>query len=61
MGLHYAGEPVDGSDPETRLRKMVTKAIAILYYGKPQSNNPRSVLYNQIGGIEELDQVGEDF
>jgi hypothetical protein len=61
MGLHYSGEPADVSDPETRVRKMVTKDIAILYYGKPQSNDPHSVLYNQIGGIEELDQVGEDF
>ena len=61
MGLHYNGEPANGTDPETRVRKMVTKDIAILYYGKPQSSNPHSVLYNQIGGIQELDQIGEDF
>jgi predicted Zn-dependent protease len=61
MDLHYAGEPVDGSDRETRVRKMVTKDIALLYYGKSPSNNPHSVLYNQIGGIEDLDKVGEDF
>lgn len=61
MGLHYPGEPVDGSDPETRVRKMVTKDIGLLYFGKSPSSNPRSVLYNQIGGIEELDHVGEDF
>jgi predicted Zn-dependent protease len=61
MGLHYAGEPADGADPETRVRKMVTKNIAILYYGKAQSSNPHSVLYNQIGGIEDLDKVSEDF
>jgi predicted Zn-dependent protease len=47
--------------PGTRLRKIVTKDIGILYYGLPQSQNPNSVLYNQIMGIEELDEVGEDF
>jgi predicted Zn-dependent protease len=45
----------------TRLRKIVTKDIGILYYGLPQSDNPHSVLYNQIMGIEELDAEGEDF
>jgi hypothetical protein len=41
-----------------RLRKIVTKDLGILYYGLPQSQNAKSVLYNQIMGIEELDQVG---
>jgi predicted Zn-dependent protease len=45
----------------TRLRKIVTKDIGILYYGLPQSPNSNSVLYSQIMGIDELDQVGEDF
>jgi predicted Zn-dependent protease len=54
----------DSSDPDvpgTRLRKMVTKDIGLLYYGLAQSADPKSVLYNQIMGIEELDNVGEDF
>ena len=45
----------------SRLRKMVTKNIGILYYHLPQSDDPRSVLYRNVGGIEELDQMGEDF
>lgn len=61
MNLHYAGEPADVAKPEVRVRKMTTKDIGLLYYGLPQSDNPHNVLYNQIGGIEELDQVGEDF
>jgi hypothetical protein len=61
MRLHYAGEPPDENFAETRLRKMVTKDIGILYYGLAPNHNPRSVLYNQILGIEELDQVGEEF
>ena len=43
------------------LRKMVTKNIGILYYRLPQSDDPRSVLYKNVGGIEELDYMGEEF
>lgn len=45
----------------TRLRKMVTKNVGILYYHLPQSDNPRSVLYRRVGGIRDLDYMGEDF
>jgi hypothetical protein len=55
MRLHYAGEPPDENFAETRLQKMVTKDIGILYDGLAPNQNPRSVLYNQILGIEELD------
>ncbi|HKG14579.1 MAG TPA: hypothetical protein VKB12_14730 [Pyrinomonadaceae bacterium] len=44
-----------------RSRKMVTKNIGILYYRLPQSDDPRSVLYKNVGGIEELDYMGEEF
>jgi predicted Zn-dependent protease len=46
---------------ESRLRKMVTKNIGLLYYQLPQSGDPRSVLYNNIDGIAELDYMGEEF
>ena len=45
----------------SRLRKMVTKNIGIMYYDLYETDNPRSVLYGRIGGIEELDFMGEDF
>lgn len=45
----------------TRLRKVITKNIGILYYRLPQSNDPRSVMFRSILGLEELDRVGEDF
>jgi predicted Zn-dependent protease len=61
MDLHYPGEPGFEATEKKRLRKMVTKDIGMLYYGMPLSGNPRSVLYGRILGIEELDQVSEDF
>lgn len=44
-----------------RLRKMVTKNVGILYYHLEQSDNPRSVLYRNAGGIKELDYMREEF
>lgn len=61
MGLHYLGEPAEDANLRTRLRKVVTKDIGILYYAKPPNENPRSVLYSNILEIQELDQVTENF
>ena len=61
LSLPDIGQPLERDLPNKRLRKIVTKDIGILYYGLPQSQNPKSVLYNQIMGIEELDEVGDDF
>ncbi|HEY6373397.1 MAG TPA: hypothetical protein VIX37_22670 [Candidatus Sulfotelmatobacter sp.] len=41
-------QPMTPETPATRLRKIVTKDIGILYYGLPQSGDPHSVLYSQI-------------
>ncbi len=61
LSLPDIGQVLERDLPGKRLRKIVTKDIGILYYGLPQSQNPKSVLYNQIIGIEELDEVGDDF
>ena len=61
LNLHYPGEPARGARPEVRLRKIVVKDIGMLYYGLPQSDNPASVLYSGIAGIEELDKLTESF
>jgi predicted Zn-dependent protease len=45
----------------SRIRKVVTKNVGILYYKLGASDNPRSVLYRKVGGIRELDNMGEDF
>ena len=61
MDLHYPGEPDSEATVRNRLRKVVTKDVGILYFDKPQSENPKSVLYSGIMGIQELDLVSEDF
>lgn len=55
------GEPADGELLQMRLRKMITKNIGILYYKKEPSDDPKSVLYNNILGLEELDNMSEEF
>lgn len=59
MGLGSTVLPAE--KVESRLRKMVTKNIGVLYYRLPQSDDPRSVLYKNVGGISELDYMGEEF
>ena len=61
MSLRYPGEPSGGTTLRERLRKVVTKDVGLLYYRKEASENPRSVLYSGIMGIQELDRVSEDF
>ncbi|HEX6730977.1 MAG TPA: hypothetical protein VF074_13225 [Pyrinomonadaceae bacterium] len=61
MDLPVVKKPASQKLILTRLRKMVTKNVGILYYHLPQNDNPRSVLYRNVGGIRELDFMGEDF
>jgi predicted Zn-dependent protease len=52
------------ADPEllkSRVRKMLTKGIGIMYFNRTPSDDPRSMLYGNILGLEELDAMGEDF
>ena len=44
-----------------RLRKMVTKNVGILYYNLAPNDNPQSVLFRNVGGVRDLDSMGEDF
>ena len=55
------GAPPNEDLFNTRLRKMVTKNIGLLYFDKSLNNNPRSVLYSKVGGLEELDNMTEEF
>jgi predicted Zn-dependent protease len=45
----------------SRLRKMVSKNIGLMYFGLSVSSDPASVLYANVGGIDDLDRMGEDF
>ena len=53
--------PVPGGLEATRLRKMTTKYIGVLYFGLSESGDPRSVLYGRILGVSDLDAMGEDY
>ena len=55
------GEQPDPGRFTARLHKMVAKNIGIMYYGLAISQDPRSVLYGQIDGVDELDLMTEYF
>lgn len=44
-----------------RLTKMVGKNIGVLYYRLPMNDDPTSLLYNNIGGPNDLDLIIEHF
>ena len=46
---------------ESRMRKMVLKNIGVLFYFYPTNHDPKSVLYDGVAGVEDLDNMGEDF
>src|SRR5262249_43043857 len=51
-------------DPDrlrARLRKMVTRQIGILHFRLPPSPDPGSVMHGAIGGVDDLDRLGEEF
>ena len=55
------GAPADNDLLDRRIRKMVLKNIGILYYQYPTNHDPKSVLYSDVLGVEDLDKMGEDF
>jgi predicted Zn-dependent protease len=43
----------------SRLRKMVTKSVGVMYYGLSVSDDPASVLYTPLS-VDDLDRMGEN-
>lgn len=54
------GDPPSEDLMRSRLRKMITKNIGIMYFAWPASPNPRSVMYRDILGVDDLDRMTED-
>jgi predicted Zn-dependent protease len=42
-----------------RLEKMFSRYVAIMVYSLPQNNDPTSILYRNIGGLDDLDRIIE--
>jgi predicted Zn-dependent protease len=53
--------PVDPIVLHNRLTRMVSREIGFLYYRLPFSNDSRSVVRASVLGVDELDEMGEDF
>lgn len=61
MDQRFFRRPADREWTRARLRKIATKNLGLLYYGLSGSDDPGSVLYRNVGGIEELDRMGFGF
>ena len=61
MDPENLGEVPDPGQLDRRLRKMVTKYIGYMYFRLPPSSNRNSIMYTPILGVDDLDEIGEDF
>jgi predicted Zn-dependent protease len=44
----------------SRVRKVITRIIGTLYFHLPESEDPRSVLYNNVLSLDDLDRMSEE-
>lgn len=59
MNPEIYGQPANEEAFRTRVRKMVSKYIGVLYYELPESSDPLSPVYGSIGGLGDLDNMSE--
>jgi predicted Zn-dependent protease len=45
----------------SRMRKMVTKYIGLMFFGLSESEDPGSAVYGRILSVADLDRIGEEF
>lgn len=57
----FFGDPPDPALATSRLRKLTTKMIGLLYYRLPESSDPESPLYGGINGISDIDSRRQAF
>jgi predicted Zn-dependent protease len=55
------GDPPNDEVLRSRLRKMLTKDIGLMCLGLAMNDNPRSALYGNVLGVDELDVMTEEF
>jgi predicted Zn-dependent protease len=60
MDPRFFSQPDNPDLLRRRLRHMVTKDLGLMLFGLEASPDPASPMYRDIGGIEELDAMGED-
>lgn len=61
MEPQAVGKAPDTEMTRSRLRKMVAKNIGLLVYHLPASTDPSSLLFRDILGVHELDNMVEDY
>ena len=61
MDPYNLGQRPDYALLRQRLRKMIAKNIGIMYFGLPISDNPRSALFGNVLGVDDLDKMTEEF
>jgi len=53
------GETARITEVQPSLRKLVTRTIGALHFGKPESTNPRNVMYGPLRSLDDLESIDE--
>ena len=61
LGLHFPDEIPEEASLTQRLRKVATKDIGLLYFWMPASHDRKSVLYDGMTGVQDLDLASDNF
>jgi predicted Zn-dependent protease len=59
MSEAFYGHPEDRTVLASRFGKMLTKNVGVLYFGLPLSEDPRSVMFDDVMGPDDLDRMGD--
>jgi archaemetzincin len=59
MRPEFYGLPPDDRLMAQRLSKMVTKSVGALYFNRPLSDDPKSVMYRDVVSLDDLDEMNE--
>ncbi len=59
--MSWTGPEAAGGDRGARLRKMVSRYVGFLYFGLKPNDDPSSVLYRDVLGVDDLYRISEDF
>ena len=52
--------PLAPGTHDARLQKLVTRNVGMTYFGLPATGDPTSLLFANIGSLEDLDRMGAD-
>ena len=61
MKEEFYGHPPNEALLADRFGKMLAKNLGVLFLGVPLNDNPNSVMYRNVLGLDDLDRITDGF